>query len=210
MNDLELITRLSKETGKKLKQRTFEELEWYNGYSLDENGNVNSLNLGNLNLERLPQSLSKFRYLRILRLRDNQLTDISGLQGLSSLTTLYLYNNLFSDISPLKELHNLTTLDLSVNRLNDVTPLQGLRNLKTLDLSVNQLTNIEGLQGLSNLTELNLNSNRLNDIEPLQGMSNIDTLTLRHNKIKELPGWIAGMNMKTDMDSISTSSRSVY
>ena len=51
------------------------------------------------------------------------ITDLTGLEGATSLTWLILNNNSISDISPLKGLTNLVRLDLNNNSISDLSPL---------------------------------------------------------------------------------------
>ncbi len=51
------------------------------------------------------------------------ITDLTGLEGATSLTWLILNNNSISDISPLKGLTNLVRLDLNNNSISDISPL---------------------------------------------------------------------------------------
>jgi len=92
--DLERLKQLEKEIGRKLEKRKFEEIKDYNqGYALDENYNVVGLSLEHFGLKGLPKSLSRFRYIKKLKLNSNGLTDVSGLEGLVNLTKLNLGSN---------------------------------------------------------------------------------------------------------------------
>ncbi|MCP5050695.1 MAG: hypothetical protein GY940_26265 [bacterium] len=91
----ELIKRLEKEIGWELEERTFKEIEiWVLlGFTLDGEGNVNRLNLNRAGLKQLPESLSGFMHLQSLNLGNNQLSNVSPLQGLSQLKHLILWYN---------------------------------------------------------------------------------------------------------------------
>ncbi|HNI45612.1 MAG TPA: COR domain-containing protein, partial [Chitinophagales bacterium] len=116
---------------------------------------------------------------------NNQLTDVSGLSGLSALTTLNLDNNQLTDVSGLSGLSALTILNLDNNQLTDVSALSGLSALTILNLDNNQLTDVSALSGLSALTTLWLHSNQLTDLSPL------------------LPHYQRGININTDNNPIS-------
>ncbi|MCJ7808381.1 MAG: leucine-rich repeat domain-containing protein, partial [Dehalococcoidia bacterium] len=75
----------------------------------------------------------------------NQISDISPLSSLTSLTELYLHHNPISDISPLSSLTNLTHLDLVYNQISDISPLSSLTSLTELYLIGNQISDIEPL-----------------------------------------------------------------
>ena len=140
-SDRELIKRLEKETGRKLKERKFEDIGGYQqqGFAIGENGEVVGLNLEEIELKPVPVSLSKFHHLKKLSLNNTKLTGISFLQGLSNLTQLSLSDNQITDISFLQGLSNLTQLYLISNQIKDISFLQGLSKLKMLDLRNNQI-----------------------------------------------------------------------
>ena len=138
-----------------------------------------------------------------LWLRDNSLTDVSPLSGLTRLETLSLIGNSLTDVSPLSGLTNLTRLWLIGNSLTDVSPLSGLTRLEILDLSGNSLAGVSlsgltrleyldlsgnnitdvSLSGLTNLTDLDLESNIITDVSPLVGLTNLIELDLRGNPL---------------------------
>ncbi|MDP6583081.1 MAG: leucine-rich repeat domain-containing protein, partial [Anaerolineales bacterium] len=66
---------------------------------------------------------------------ESWITDLTGLEHCTGLTTLNLYRNEIIDISALANLTNLTHLELHGNQLSDVSPLTNLTKLEKLDLS---------------------------------------------------------------------------
>ena len=67
------------------------------------------------------------------------ISDLTGLQFATQLTSLSLDNNNISDITPLAGLTQLTGLNLDRNNISDITPLAGLTQLTTLWLAGNPL-----------------------------------------------------------------------
>ena len=122
-----------------------------------------------------------------LGLAYNQIGDISPLANLISLTTVDLWFNQITDISPLANLTSLTTLNLVNNQISDVSPLASLSSLTGLWLLDNQISNISPLAGLTNLTGLGLNRNQISDISPLANLTNLTLgLWLAHNQISDI------------------------
>lgn len=117
---------------------------------------------------------------------DMGITSIAGLQVLTGITQLELWNNQISDISPLKDLTRLTRLELDWNAISDVSPLKDLTNLATLNLEYNQIDDITGLAGLTNLTTLYLASNQIEDISALKDLTALTSLALATNGISDL------------------------
>ncbi|MEI9809357.1 MAG: leucine-rich repeat domain-containing protein [Bacteroidota bacterium] len=87
--------------------------------------------------------MQNFTSLKLLYLSGNQISNISSLQSLLDLETLYLSSNpSLSDITPLQNLTNLKTIFLQDCQVSDITSLQNLTALTWLSLSRNQVTNI--------------------------------------------------------------------
>ncbi len=108
-------------------------------YWIDDDGNVDGLLLGAIELESIPARLLAFKYLKTLICIGCNLSDISALSGLKNLIELDLSTNQLTDISPLSRLMNLKSLDLSFNQLSNISALSGLRNLLRLDLRENKI-----------------------------------------------------------------------
>ncbi|MDE0555819.1 MAG: leucine-rich repeat domain-containing protein, partial [Candidatus Poribacteria bacterium] len=106
------------------------------------------------------------------------ISDLTGLEIATGLTSLDISNNDISDISMLANLTNLRTLNLSVNFISDISPLANLINLTLLNLSNNAITDISPLSGLTKLTSLRLHDNFFSDISPLSGLTNLTLLSL--------------------------------
>jgi internalin A len=88
------------------------------------------------NVSGLSLNLSiKFRFVKVLYLPGNQITDLSCFlkksgANLTNLTELYLWNNQITDLSPLANLTKLTELYLYKNQITDLSPLANLKNCK--------------------------------------------------------------------------------
>jgi internalin A len=123
------------------------------------------LNLNNLALTAIPESLAQLTDLKVLNLSGNRLTAIpDSISKLPNLRELRINNNRLSAIpDSLAQLANLRVLILSGNQINLIPDsLAQLINLQLLDLSNNLLTVIPpSLTQLANLLGLNLNGNPL-------------------------------------------------
>ncbi|MCX6578770.1 MAG: GTP-binding protein [Candidatus Aminicenantes bacterium] len=121
-HDMEIIRKIEKLTGGKLKPRPLEGI-WgiENGYALDKTGQVQGVNLDNREIKDISflRSLSGLTH---LYLSSNQITDLMPLMALSNLTELYLSNNQIADLTPLRELKHLTTLDVHKNLIRELSP----------------------------------------------------------------------------------------
>jgi Leucine-rich repeat (LRR) protein len=131
----------------------------------------------------LKEVFEKHTGLRLLKLQDNFITSISGLETATGLTNLDLYSNQITDISGLAKLTRLTYLSLYENKIMSVLPLKNLTGLTTLYLHHNQITNISVLAKLTGLTTLYLHHNQITNISVLAKLTRLTKLWLNDNKI---------------------------
>ncbi|MHA1611630.1 MAG: leucine-rich repeat domain-containing protein [Promethearchaeota archaeon] len=81
--------------------------------------------------------------LKDLELIFNQITEITGLETLTNLTRLCLYENQINEITGLENLVQLQELNLGANQFNQIKGLETLTNLSYIDLANRQLLNNE-------------------------------------------------------------------
>ena len=115
----------------------------------------------------------------------NRVKDLTGLEHATQLTRLVVMYKDISDISPLAGLTSLTILDLRGNNISDVTPLENLVNLEKLWLSENPITDISPLTGLTALRWLVIMSAEISDVGPLAQLVNLEQLLLAGNPITD-------------------------
>ena len=125
-----------------------------------------------------------------LDLRDNGIFDAFGLfdmQGLTNLSTLRLDNNNLVTLRGVENLYNLEELYLTNNRLcqEGFDPFDALRmnmNLMVLAISNQQMdpciSDIGFVYALPNLHNIAIDSSNVNDLEPLSAMYSIEALGL--------------------------------
>eukprot|EP00792_Barthelona_sp_PAP020_P005395 TRINITY_DN2632_c0_g1_i1.p1 TRINITY_DN2632_c0_g1~~TRINITY_DN2632_c0_g1_i1.p1 ORF type:complete len:547 (-),score=167.50 TRINITY_DN2632_c0_g1_i1:320-1933(-) len=88
---------------------------------------------------------------------------IQNLDPYIHLKKLKLDNNGIEKIEGLETLKSLEWLDLSFNKIKSIENLESLTNLKTLTFFQNKIQKIEGLDSLKNLELLNIGNNLIND-----------------------------------------------
>ena len=120
-----------------------------------------------------------------LIVKDRSITDLTGLEYTTNLTTLNLDNNNISDLSPLSALENLTHLYLWSNDITDVEPLRDMTQLELLRFTDNSVSDVSALAGLVNLKSLQLKNNRVSDVEPLTRLESLEDLQLEGNPISD-------------------------
>jgi len=124
--------------------------------------------------------------LQVLALRENEISDLAPLSGLTNLVTLNLSMNQISDLSPLSGLASLTTLDVHDNpMITDISAVSGMTALETLIIRFDSVSDISALAGLSNLRYADLWENYISDISPLSGLTSLSYLDLRYNPLNQ-------------------------
>ena len=99
------------------------------------------------------------------------ISDLTGLEFATNLTTLVAWGNSISSLTPLTNLTALTEIRIGdCDNIADVTPLQNLTNLTKLGLQGNNISDVSALSGLVNLTWLRLVRNPVTDFSPLSGL----------------------------------------
>ena len=119
-------------------------------------------------------------------LNQNEITDLSPLANLLQLESLTAWGNPISDISPLAKLTNLKYIDLAGCDITDISPLANLTQLELLNLGWNHL--IQDITSLANLTKLyhlKLAKNRILDISPLANLTQLKELFIDGNRISD-------------------------
>ena len=114
------------------------------------------------------------------------ISDLTGLEHATSLTTLFLHNNDISDLRALTPLVNLTFIRLHGNQIKDISPLSNLTELTTLPLDSNNITDISPLANLTRLMHLVLSNNNIMDVIPLASLTSLKHLELQNNRITDI------------------------
>ena len=130
-----------------------------------------------------------------LVLRSHLIKEMSGLDSLTKLETLELYDNMVQtlDEESLKGCgRTMRILDMSYNAIRNMAPVQYCNGetLTELYLANNKLKEISGLKHLKNLRKLDLGANKLRVLkgEELSGLVNLEELWVGKNKIETLDG----------------------
>ena len=144
--------------------------------------------------------LSQMSSLKFLDLRDNPITDLSPIAGLTELEEFAVTCDQIGDLSPLSGLVNLEILRLAgdesgVGKFTDLTPLRGLTNLRTLHLPANGPTSLDGLEDMTQLTDLALISGSSSNIATVQNIDALAGLT----EMKELHLQVTGISDLTPL-----------
>jgi len=129
--------------------------------------------------------------IKSLKLNNNEIKSIDGLDKFIYLEELNLRNNLITDASLLKNLTSLVKLDISHNLLKNINDLNKLNNLKELNIYDNLIYDFDGLDAMNNLETLIAGDNNEqgkcseNDmkISSIGTLSSLKTLDFSRNNI---------------------------
>lgn len=147
---------------------------------------LTTLSLADNLLEEMPL-LSANTKIKYIDLSHNNISTLSSLEGLKSITELDLSAN---DISSTVELGSFTMaaengdalVDLSYNYLRTVDSIGNIKNAITLDISHNFIT--MGLGGISDdTTTLDVSYNLISDAGELKGKTKLKSLDISHNDL---------------------------
>ena len=133
-----------------------------------------------------PIPLRKMQVIKYLDLQDNQIKSLAGLEHAVYLGKLCLgdndgnfaTDNDVSDLTPLKNLTTLSQLWLQHNNVSDLTPLESLTDLRDLSLFDNAVSDLTPLKNLTELIWLNLGRNPVSDLTPLKNLTKLQWLDL--------------------------------
>lgn len=122
----------------------------------------------------------------VLDASNREITDLSGIECLSSLVTIRAERNQLEDIRPLAELRFLTVIEIYSNDVVDLAPLAGLTRLRELNASGNQVASAGALANLAGLEKLVLTGNQISDITWASSLASLRFLTISNNPITDL------------------------
>ena len=104
--------------------------------------------------------------------------ELANLKYMVNLRSLKMAGNEITDLSVISRLYSLTYLDVGHNRLTDLSCLSGLTNLETLLVSSNQITDLSPVSHLSHLVNLSAGNNPISDLSPLSDMESLRMIAI--------------------------------
>ena len=119
----------------------------------------------------------------------NEISELEGLNDLEGLQVLNLFGNQIKEITLLESQKNLKILILDHNNLTEISGLRNLTKLEKVSLHGNQISEIDGLEYLRELKELNLSDNFISNIQNLGSLRNLEKLELWWNKVSQMKGF---------------------
>lgn len=93
-----------------------------------------------------------------------------------------------SNCSGLAGMSNLEILVLTHHHIASIEEVAGMPNLKSLFVNNNAIQRLNGIEGLTNLEQLYAQTNQLSSIEPLRKLTALKELYVNHNALTVLDG----------------------
>jgi len=120
-----------------------------------------------------------------------EFTDISGLLGLTSLTSLIISQTPISglgivDLSPVASLSHLRELNLFGTKVTDISSIANLTNLEILNLKETPTRDLSPLSGLVALKSLDITGTSISDLSPLSRLEDLNELGIGGRQIPGL------------------------
>ncbi|KUJ55320.1 leucine-rich repeat domain-containing protein [Chryseobacterium aquaticum] len=162
---------------------------WENYYDIDNDGNITTLFLDEVNLKDLNVLLPIADSLVKLALTYCNIETLHPLKSFSMLKTLDLTGNNLHPLTLgyLNDLKNLKKLDLGGTNLNDTSLLGDLIGLEILSLSGgNPYCEIKGLEKLKSLQHLNISWSAIGNIKEINVNENLRSLNIGETDIKRI------------------------
>ncbi|XP_074093618.1 uncharacterized protein LOC141523935 [Cotesia typhae] len=171
--------------------------------------NLAFVNLAGNKIKKLRRNTIENKYLKVLNLKDNLITQIEGgALEKTQLSGFFIIGNRLKSLSFASTLPiTLTEMIASQNYIEEIpeNSMVNLKNLVYLNLAHNNITELKSntLRGLTSLQVLILTDNKLKNIEEgaFQDMINLRTLYLYRNAISDLKsGFVRGLENLKDLN----------
>jgi internalin A len=149
---------------------------------------LESLNLGNCNITKLPDELFELTHLKELILIGNKnLNSLNNIQYLKKLKLLSISYTLIEDLKPLENIISLKNLFMWETPIIDITSLRNLINIRELSLASTNVINLSPLHDLINLQKLDISFTPVIDLKPLKNLTNLKYIETRGCWFKNPP-----------------------
>lgn len=148
---------------------------------LENNSNIFIQDLNNIKKTELKTIIN----LPIVKINDEDLTEIDFIKELKNLVILDCSNNKIEDLKPISDLTNLGVLICKNNNIENIDALENLKNLEVVIISKNQIENVDVFQNLNNIEYLDISKNKITNIQSIKANSNLKFLNLAYNFIED-------------------------
>ncbi len=124
--------------------------------------------------------------LTILRAKDRNIKDLTGLEFAVNLEELWLAGNSVSDLSPIANCTKLVQLDLWGSPVEDISPIANLIKLEHIRHTHGDIRDISPVANLINLTHLTFYNTDTSDISAVSNLTKLISLRIRHSPVEDI------------------------
>ncbi len=160
-----------------------------NHYFSDQEGNIRTLYLYDINLQEIDHLFPLADSLFNLTLVQCNIRTVKGIKSFTQLESLVLSLNPLhgSTLRHLHHLKKLRNLDVRATNLKDTSFVGGLTNLEMLFVGgTNRLNGLKGIENLTCLCHLDVSHSEIDSIEKVDANQNLRSLKLEGNHIEKL------------------------
>ena len=118
-------------------------------------------------------------------LQNCNISDITELQYLINLKSLYVPFNKIKNLSVLSNLINLQELDITENDVSHLPDMSRLIKLEILYIGHNEITSLVKLNNL-NIKQLYCHSNKIHSFKHIKSLKYLTRLNIGENKFKNI------------------------
>ncbi|AKS41515.1 leucine-rich repeat domain-containing protein [Wenzhouxiangella marina] len=97
-----------------------------------------------------------------------------------------------TDLSGVAGLRSLSFLSVTGMQITSLRPIAGLTALQHLFVNDNALESLDGIEDLTRLESLYCQGNRITSLAPIEGLTRLQTLYVSRNRIERIDGLHAG------------------
>lgn len=121
-------------------------------------------------------NLRHLKSLKYLNLKDNYITDLSCLSGLTQMESLHFTNNNVTDASFMKDMNDLREISAENTGISDISVLRGKTKLESVFFGDSYVTDITPIMDSRGLKYVGFNEAQIPDINALEGMTELETV----------------------------------
>ncbi len=130
--------------------------------------------------------IKQIKTLLELHINHSMICNLDEISDLTELRILNLRNNNLSSLNNIKKLVNLESLNIQYNSIENVDELANLTNLKYLYADNNNIQHLWMLP-IPNLKYLEISNNKLESVKILELSPELEVLNIKNNNITHLP-----------------------
>ncbi|MCG9130589.1 leucine-rich repeat domain-containing protein [Candidatus Poribacteria bacterium] len=140
-------------------------------------------------------------YVHGLTLRDQGITDLTGLEYAINLTDLQMGGNEISDLTPISSLTKLEFLAIGGNEISDLTPISSLTKLRSLSIGGIGISDFSPIANLTNIKHLHFGGTSISDLSPIANFTQLEAISFEENSSLNDISVLADMEQLKDVKS---------